>query len=43
MTIPAAGTAELPVTIDPSASLDYGLYGAVSARVLLPATMVARS
>ncbi|MGW1345170.1 S8 family peptidase [Kribbella sp. NPDC002412] len=34
LTVPAGGTAELPVTIDPSASLDYGLYGAVSARVV---------
>jgi subtilisin family serine protease len=34
LTVPAGGSAELPVTIDPSASLDYGLYGAISARVV---------
>lgn len=34
LTVPAGGSAELPVIIDPSASLDYGLYGAISARVV---------
>jgi hypothetical protein len=34
LTVPGGGTAELPVTVDPSASLDYGLYGAISARVV---------
>ncbi|TCO32788.1 subtilase family protein [Kribbella steppae] len=34
LTVPAGGTAELPVTVDPSASLDRGLYGAISARVV---------
>ncbi|WP_433159530.1 S8 family serine peptidase [Kribbella sp. CA-247076] len=34
LTVPAGGTAELPVTVDPSGSLDRGLYGAISARVV---------
>lgn len=34
LTVPAGGTADLPVTVDPAASLDYGLYGAISARVV---------
>ena len=34
LTVPAGGTADLPITVDPAASLDYGLYGAISARVV---------
>lgn len=32
--IPAGKSASLPVVIDPSVDLDYGLYGAISARVV---------
>lgn len=34
LTVPAGGTAELPVTVDPSAAIDPGLYGAISTRVV---------
>ncbi|MEV5967899.1 S8 family serine peptidase [Kribbella sp. NPDC051952] len=34
LTVPAGGTADLPMTVDPSVALDYGLYGAISARVV---------
>ncbi|MEV0801629.1 S8 family serine peptidase [Kribbella sp. NPDC050281] len=34
LTVPAGGTADLPVTVDPAAALDYGLYGAISVRVV---------
>jgi hypothetical protein len=32
--VPAGGTADLPVTIDPSKAIDSGLYGAISTRVV---------
>ncbi|WP_020391312.1 S8 family serine peptidase [Kribbella catacumbae] len=34
LTIPAGKSANLPLIVDPAAKLDYGLYGAVSARVV---------
>lgn len=34
LTVPAGGTASLPVTVVPSAALDYGLYGSVSIRIV---------
>ncbi len=34
LTVPAGGTAELPVTVVPSAKIDLGLYGAVSIRIV---------
>lgn len=34
LTVPAGRTANLPLTVDPAVKLDYGLYGAVSARVV---------
>ncbi|TCO40985.1 subtilase family protein [Kribbella antiqua] len=34
LTIPAGGTASLPLVVDPTVSVDYGLYGAISARVV---------
>jgi len=34
LTIPAGKSAGIPLTVDPSVKLDYGLYGAVGARVV---------
>ena len=34
LTVPAGGTASLPVTVTPSASLGYGSYGAISIRIV---------
>jgi len=34
LTVPAGQSASLPLTIDPSVKLDYGLYGAIGARVV---------